>query len=316
MPIKLFQKNQQPPAEKVFHKGVTISLDELVKLRFHAQSIRFNSNKIVASDRTGEHRSHLRGRGMDFDEVRIYQPGDDPRRIDWRVTARTGKPHTKLYHDERERPIFLLVDYGASLFFGSRVAFKSVIAAQVAALLGWAAIHHGDHVGALIFSGEKHIELPPTSRQAGLLPILHALVNNASPHSLYTKENALSKALRRVRKVARPGSLIFIISDFVHVDEGAKQSLSQLVRHNDVIAAHISDPLEREAPPPNRYTVTDGLHRSVMDTTNKQFCRDYHDQYWEQFAALKTLLNKRSIPLLEFSTDTSILDVIGCKEVG
>jgi len=121
------------------------------------------------------------GRGIDFEETRIYQPGDDIRTMDWRVTARTGKPHTKVYREERERPTFFLVDYNPSMFFGSKVAFKSVIAAKTAAILAWAAAREGNRVGGLVFSGNLLRTTPLKASSHGVLPLLKSLANVSSP---------------------------------------------------------------------------------------------------------------------------------------
>ncbi|NKB46587.1 MAG: DUF58 domain-containing protein, partial [Legionellales bacterium] len=152
--------------------AITVSLTQLIQLRFAAQLIDLRAHKRVRSQLLGGHLSSLRGRGMEFDEVRAYQAGDDIRTMDWRVTARTNKPHIKLYHEERERPVLLLVDFRPAMFFGTRVTFKSVIAAKVAALLGWAAIANGDRLGGVVFSGKDHVELRPRTRQHGTSPFL------------------------------------------------------------------------------------------------------------------------------------------------
>lgn len=289
-------------------QGVEISLDELIKLRHQANTIRLKHKKAVASDRMGSHQSRLRGRGVDFDEVRVYQPGDDIRNMDWRVTARTGKPHTKLYHDERERPVFLLVDYGPTMFFGTKVAFKSVIAAQIASLLGWCAVNNGDQVGSIIFSGTHHTELPPTSRAHGILAILRVLADRKGPQSLYPKTNAMSKALLKLRRVVRPGSLIFIISDFFTFNDECKKQLSQLRQHNEVIATFVYDPLEKHPPPPDRYTISNGREQTTINTHDEAFCKAYRENFINRYHQLKTALNQLQIPLTEFSTSKSVLD--------
>lgn len=292
------------------HNGIDIPLDELIKLRFAAGSINLASHKLVNTQRAGGHLSTLRGRGIDFDEVRSYQPGDDIRNMDWRVTARTGSPHIKLYHEERERPVFLLIDYGPSMFFGTRVAFKSVIAAQAAALLGWAAIQNGDRLGALVFSGDDHIEFKPRSRQHGILPLLKSLSDQNECRQNKIHDAALSEALMRLRYVTKPGSLIFIISDFSTLEENAERHLSRLRQHNEIIACHVVDPIEKNAPPPNTYAITNGIQSSIMDTRSKIFIREYEKQYSHQQDYLNSVLRKRQIPLIELATNDSIIDVL------
>ncbi|MEL0036505.1 MAG: DUF58 domain-containing protein [Gammaproteobacteria bacterium] len=138
--------------------GVRLTVDELLSLRQQASALDLASKYQVSSTLAGGYRSKFRGRGMDFDEARLYQPGDDIRNIDWRVTARTGKAHTKLFKEERERPVFILIDQSARLFFGSKVAFKSVIAARASALLVWACVNAGCRIGGVIFDDNNHLE--------------------------------------------------------------------------------------------------------------------------------------------------------------
>ncbi len=145
--------------------GVILGSEELIRLRSQASLPGLAPQRRVMTTQTGPYASPFKGRGIDFAEVRAYLPGDDIRNIDWRVTARTGQPHTKLFREERERPVLLLVDLGASMRFGTRVAFKSVLAARAAALLGWAAVGHGDRVGGVVFAGQEHQELRPLGRE-------------------------------------------------------------------------------------------------------------------------------------------------------
>ena len=150
-------------------------LPDLIALRGQARRLDLAPRGLVLATRAGGHLSRFRGRGMEFDESRRYQPGDDPRHMDWRVTARAGAPHVKLFREERERPVWLLVDLGPSMRFGTRVAFKSAVAAQAAALLGWAAVERGDRVGGLIFDETRRLERRPAARSSGLLPLLEGL---------------------------------------------------------------------------------------------------------------------------------------------
>ena len=197
---------------------------------------------------------------MDYQESRIYQAGDDIRNMDWRVTARAGKPHTKLYQEERERPVVLVVDFNPGMFFGSTKALKSVIAAKTAALIAWAIAYRGDRIGALLIN-ESHHELPPKMGKRGALQLIRELVIHSNPlHGLQAShnENSLNDELRRLRHIARPGSLIFLISDFYHLNDETAHHLRSLRRHCDIQAIQIIDPLEVSPPPPERYPVTDG----------------------------------------------------------
>src|SRR5262249_16479318 len=157
---------------------------------------------------------------------------DDIRHMDWRVTARTGKPHTKLYQEERERPVILVVDLNPSMFFGTKTAFKSVTAAKIAALIGWAAIQKGDRMGGLIFQNSQLSEFKPLAREKSILPFLHRLAEINKPATIINEENTLANALRHSRRLARPGSLFVVISDFLNFDTKAQEVLITLSQHH------------------------------------------------------------------------------------
>lgn len=217
--------------------GVEVSVDDLIGLRFRAQRLELGIARRARHSMTGAHGSRFRGRGMEFAESRIYQPGDDVRSIDWRVTARTGRPHTKLFQEERERPVILLVDLGVSMFFGTRTAYKSVLAAETAALIAWAAMHGGDRVGALVAGRSHHLELEPVSGRRGVLRVLRALAALSRQESNDEEQQVkLCDSLLRARHVARPGSLLVVISDFYGLDEEAAGHLSRMRQHNDMLA--------------------------------------------------------------------------------
>jgi uncharacterized protein (DUF58 family) len=158
--------------------GIRITLSELIEMRHRVREVQLFSTPSQRSPLIGLHHSKLRGRGVDFDQVRVYQAGDDVRTIDWRVTARTQEPHTKLFHEERERPIFIMVEQSCRLFFGSGLMFKSVLAAQAASLIGWAALGHNDRVGGLVFGDNEHYEIKPRRSKQSLLQLLNRLVRS------------------------------------------------------------------------------------------------------------------------------------------
>src|SRR5690606_11080614 len=150
---------------------------ELVEIRHQRRGLQLFSAPQRRGALVGLHRARLRGRGIDFDQVRVYQPGADVRSIDWRVTARTQQPHTKLYHEERERPVYLLVAHSRALFVGTGGQFKSVLAAQAAALFGWAALYDHDRIGGLVFGGDSAPEVRPQRSKQSLLQLLSRVVD-------------------------------------------------------------------------------------------------------------------------------------------
>ena len=283
--------------------GIEVDVDDLIGLRFRAQRLELGIARRARQTMTGAHDSRFRGRGMEFAESRIYQPGDDVRTIDWRVTARTGRPHTKLFQEERERPVILLVDLGASMFFGTRKAFKSVLAAETAALIAWAAMHGGDRVGALVAGRSAHMELKPVAGRRGVLRVLRALTTLSRPaRDDEGQKIDLSGSLLRARHVARPGSLLVIISDFYGLDEAAVGHLTRMRQHNDMLACWIHDALEREPPPPGRYGISDGWQTATLDTVSRRARARYTASFAGEFERLRTTLGRLAIPLLPIAT--------------
>lgn len=280
--------------------GVQISLDELIHARLPAQRLRL-APRIANALRGGAHLSRFRGRGIDFEEVRMYQPGDDIRSMDWRVTARTGRPHAKVFREERERPVLFAVDLGPSMQFGTRVAFKSVTAAKVAAFWAWCAARHGDRVGGVLQRGQISTEYKPRAGHSGVLHLLSALAEPVMP-STPAPEEAVTQLLQRVRSVAHPGSLIVWISDFRGLNPAHESALSELRRHSEMVAVQIYDALEEQLPPPGYYAVSDGRRSLAFDAADPALRSAYQQQFVRQTQALHQLLNSLSIRLLRIAT--------------
>ena len=287
--------------------GVTAELTELIALQRYAQMGHYQPKSHAL--RAGGHLSRLRGRGMDFAEVRNYQAGDEIRHMEWRVTARTGRPHVKLYQEERERPVILLTDFNPSMYFGTRVAFKSVIAARLAAILAWTVVKQGDRVGGLLFSLTKHNEFTPRGRETGVLPFLAALSQYTREFSALTSEQetrSFGYALQRVRRVVKPGSLLVLISDFYTMDKESEQHLSRLRSHNDVLAYHLCDPLEIAPPKPQQYAMTNGNQEIFLDLTVGAV-NDAYRRYCEQrIATLKAQMQRLQIQYVQVTAESDL----------
>lgn len=238
-------------------RGVSYTLPELLALRFAARRLRLKSVERARAARAGGHRSRIRGRGMSFVESRLYQPGDDARLIDWRVTARSLRPHTKVFEEERERPVFVIADFGPTMRFGTRTAFKHVVAAEVCALVGWAALRAGDRIGALLAAPGGHAELKPAPGRRAVMRLLHAL-EGVGTVATDDGGRLLRDALKRGIRVVHTGSLVFVVSDFHALGDDEERLLARLRRHNDVILVQVLDRLERRPPPPGDYPVSDG----------------------------------------------------------
>lgn len=292
--------------------GVVAELTELIAMQRLAQRVRYRSDSQAAH--IGHYRSKARGRGMDFSEARHYQAGDEIRHMEWRITARTGKPHVKLYHEERERPVVILADFNPSMHFGTRIAFKSVVAARLAALIAWTAAKQGDRVGGLVFSAVTHHEFTPRSRQAGVLPFLAGLSQYTHEHNPRSERmpdaRALSHALLRLRRVAKPGSVLVIISDFYNMDADSEEQLSRLSQHNDIYAYHVCDPLELAPPKPAQYAMTDGIRDILLDTTLDAVRFSYQFYCEQRLATLRAQCKRLQIQYVQLTASTDLPQLV------
>jgi len=253
--------------------GVSLNLDEL--LYYKQQCVKWlPPAKSLWSQMLGQHQSRQLGRGMDFSEVRQYQAGDDIRAIDWRVTARTGKAHTKLFTEEREKPIVLYLDLSASMIFGSQLMLKSVVMAHMASLIAWLSVAQQDRVGALIDLGDQLIEIKPSGRNKGALAIAQGLVTYHQ-QQLTAPSVALgnmSLPLQALARMCPKGSELVLLSDFVRLNSNDEKLLRRLGQHNRVRLVQICDPLERG--------VTH--YRGTEQVSDKQTTR------WLDFSSKKT----------------------------
>lgn len=298
-------------------EGITwISAQSLIKLRLQANQLPLDSGKIHAKQ-GGAYLSSFKGRGMEFDESRIYQAGDDIRNMDWRVTARTGTAHTKIFQEERERPILLWLDLNPSMMFATRNKFKSVIAAEVASLIAWSAASNNDRVGGLIFSADEHIELKPRRGKTAALDY----IGRCTKHSAWSGETAsmvkqqpdernMLSAVSRLRKVTHPGSLIFMISDFRDMDAATFSHIANLARNNDIIFVKITDPIEIDLPKSGSYKVTDGENELQLQASNKNTRTRYHEKYLLNNEELKKFCRQHRIHLVPISTADDVLQTL------
>lgn len=253
---------------------------------------------------------------MEFDESRPYQPGDDPRSIDWRVTARSTTAYTKLFREERERPVLVVVDLRASMHFATRGCFKSVNASRAAALLSWAAHHRGDRLGGLIFGDNVHRELKPRLGRQAALRFVHALADHPdwktrTRDSHDDGEAALTTALASLRRVARPGSLVVVLSDFVGLSRAGQSYLSGVARHNEVLAVSLHDPFERELPPPGRYRLIASDNDEIaIDTYSATAREDYRRAFDQRSNDFVAFCQRYGIHQMPMSTDDDPIEAL------
>ncbi len=295
--------NVQAQLDKLQSNGVTLSTGELLRYQQLSKLFSLVPKRAPQARLAGSYLTKHKGRGMEFDEARHYQPGDDIRAIDWRVTARTGKTHTKVYREERERPVFLFCDYLPSMAFGTQLLTKAVQAAHVSSLISWSAAARGDKVGALIFNQQQHKEIKPLTRKKAVLRVCHELLalhaqSEQSKPSKNKDEIAFADACARARRLARPGSLVYLISDFQHLSTPAIGHLNHLTRHCEVRAVIINDPIEHNLPAlntPQAVSVSDGINqqRWVLGDNKEQ----EHYKQWRktQTSVINDTLKKNNI---------------------
>ncbi|MEI6895232.1 MAG: DUF58 domain-containing protein [Colwellia sp.] len=328
----------------LYSNGIDLSMQELLQYQSKSRLIDLAGKKNIQGKQTGNYLSRSKGRGMEFDEVRHYQTGDDIRAIDWRVTARTGKTHTKLFREEIERPVLIATDLSQNMHFGSKLLFKSVQAAHLAALVAWHAKSRGDRIGGLVFCDEQHIELKPRSRKSGVLHYLHALttLNNKTQknatnisqatssdeqylnnvvlddgelaNKVLAKQHYFDDHCARLRHIAKPGSLVYLITDG-HALRDEKYSphalrhLSQISQHCELVVCLISDPLEKRLPESTlklAVTITDGKTRQQLTLGDTSTAEQYQQKANEQDDKMKLLLQSAGARVIHFSAGDSL----------
>ncbi len=280
-----------------------ISLQALIRLQADAKALKLPSARPARARQAGLQHSSQRGRGMAFAEVRLYQPGDDIRSIDWRVTARRQAPHTKLYEEERERPVLLICDLGPTLFFASTGAFKQVRCAQLAAVLAWLALSAGDQVGGIVFNGKTLTVQRPARRKKSVLRLLDTLASQQ--HTSLdgsASETTLDTALAEARRVAHTGSRIFVISDFLGISRSTTSLLGALARHNSVSALRVVDPLEQELPQSGRFAVAGAEGPVWFDASNRSFQQAWREKINRHETALEECFRLSGVQATDVST--------------
>lgn len=293
--------------------AISLDLAELIALRTGSRGFSLKPRQI-RSGQSGGYLSRIRGRGMEFSEVRSYLPGDDVRNIDWRVTARCGKPHTKMFQEERDRPVLLAIDYRRPMFFATRGCFKAVQASKLAALLAWQTLQQGDRVGAFLFSEDRHCELRPQLGKAGVLTLLRQMVSDPAwqrpLHHPFEPQQRLAQTLMRLRRVARPGSLILFMSDFSQWDEQVEKQLSMLGRNNDIGLLFCYDPLEAELPPAGSYRISDGVRDLTMTTLEKSGRLSYQERFFQHRQRIEQFCQRQRSLFLSCATTDDPLDAL------
>jgi uncharacterized protein (DUF58 family) len=285
--------------------SVRVALDELIALGALAHGASLARSRRSPALRSGGNTSRWRGRGVDFRESRIYQAGDEIRHMDWRVTARSGKPHTKLFEEEREQGLLLAMDLNPGMRFGTRVRFKSVQAARAAALLAWMASGAGDRVGALGFGGGINGEVKPAGGRRGVLHVLRAL-RDWDTNADATTQEPLSRALSRVRRLLLPGMRLILLSDGFSTDVEAERLLPQLAGRHEIAVVLLRDALELAPPPPGRYALHLGATRRILDFGDERVRGAWTERFTVSRERLRNLSSKLGIRTLELDAHADL----------
>jgi len=293
-------------------RGVYVDLERLVALERKGRRVSLLPRQPVNSLLSGRYASRLRGRGLNFEEIRDYRSGDDVRSIDWKVTARLQKPHVRVFREERDRQGIIVVDQRLSMFFGSQRAMKSVTAAEMAAVIAWRVMNAGDRVGAVVFNDSDIVEVRPRRSRQTVLQILDRIVcqNQALGVGRGIVGNAamLNSALCRVKELAPHDATIVVLSDFFGVDAVTREMAAGLTHHNDVIAVLVHDPLQSELPYSGRMTVTNGELQIALDAGHGATRRNILDMSKARLHDVLVWTRQLGIPILPLSTAEDPLD--------
>ncbi len=283
---------------------IAVSLAHLRAQEYSARGFSFLPRQPAQSILSGRNASRLRGRGLNFEELRHYRPGDDIRTMDWKVTNRTGKPHVRVYTEERERRIYLMVDQRISMFFGSQRAMKSAVAAELAALISWRVLGEGDRIGALIFDDQECYHFTPRRSREGVIDILKRLesANAALTAGCQANPKQLNIAFDALRRHVTNDALVIYIGDGFGWDKASDEMVKLLSLHNDVIAMNIFDPAERDLPPLKELVVSDGEMQIVVSGTHEDLQTRFEQSYLKHVEHMREALQRFGLPLIEINT--------------
>ncbi|SMF39360.1 Uncharacterized conserved protein (some members contain a von Willebrand factor type A (vWA) domain) [Alteromonadaceae bacterium Bs31] len=298
-----FKKVSHSPSHATDGRVYT-QLSELIKLEHFARGFSFKPTQPSHSPLTGRHSSRLRGRGLNFEELRHYRVGDDIRTMDWKVTNRTGKPHVRVYTEERERNVFILLDQRISMFFGSEQYMKSVVAAEIAALIAWRVSSMGDKVGGVIFNDSDIYSLRPQRSRSHVMQWLSKIVafNTALKAGIQAQPKKQNAALKKLLPLLTHDSLLILISDGNGWTEADSRNIRKLSQHNDVIAVNVVDAGEQKLPGIEHLVVSDGSFQISLNSTEKTIQKAFDSQLAQRFGLMERALKQADIPLLTVNT--------------
>lgn len=294
-------------------RGAYANLDDLIRIRFKARDFSFKPRQPIHSILSGRYASRLRGRGLNFEELRRYMPGDDIRTMDWKVTARTRSPHVRVYTEEKDRAVLLVVDQRLNMFFGTRDRMKSVTAAELAALGAWRSLDVGDRVGLVVFNDTDVIDIKPQRSQKTVMSILRAVLRMNQElrigSGVTPGPERLNEALTKAVRLALHDVLVVVISDFFGADEQTERLAAQLAAHNDVLGLLVHDPMRLD-PVARSISVSDGTLQMPLDLANKRVREAITKDYREEQERITHFLHKLSAPLLLVSNEGDVIEQV------
>ena len=286
-------------------EALSVSLETLIKQQKYLPFLQIKNN-LETSTLSGEIKSALKGRGMELEEVRSYAYGDDIRDMDWRVTARKSEPFTKVYHEEKDREITVMIDMSASMVFGTRNELKTVSAAKIAALLGWYALKNKDRFGVLIFDGESSHYFKPQNNRKSLISIFKFIADISEKVLKNSAKGDISEALKTLQIHQKGHGIIFILSDFSSVDSQKFKQIATLAKNNKVCCINIFDVLEEIAPPNNIYNVIYKSQKLTFSTFSDSFKSEYQQYFAKKREVLRNNCQKFLCSYMEIRTDIPI----------
>ncbi len=286
--------------------GAHVELESLIKLQYHTRGFSFLPRQPIHSLLSGRHSSRVRGRGLDFEELRSYFPGDDIRTMDWHATARMRKPFLRVFTEERDRPAVIVLDQRINMFFGSRLSTKSVIAAEIGALGAWRVFHQGDRVGALLFNDLSVTEIKPQRSRSTVLRILNETVRQdrllQAESPVRSHSAMLNEVLQRVSRIAQHDFTVLLVSDFDGANEATDDLLLALSRHNSVIAAFVYDPLSMQLPSSGELVASDGELQVEIPFGREHTRKSLLDASGARIQQILSWRKRFEVPVLSIST--------------
>lgn len=308
--MQLFNLTSSASLRHNERKGLAVTVPELIEQQRYVPYLSMSDNHLT-SDMAGDVKSVFKGRGMEFEEVREYAFGDDIRDLDWRVTARKSEPYTKVYREEKDREIVVLLDLSASMIFGTKNELKSVTAAKLAALIGWMTLKNKDRFGLLLFDGQNTTYYKPQNNQKSLMMLFQAIADKTQTVLEQNYNGNISSALKMFELSHKGRGTFFILSDFQQMDADSFKNIATLAKRHQIYCLHIFDVLEEIAPADGIYAAQDDKQKVVFNSATEKFKTAYQQYFAAKRQQLRQNCRKFNCKYLEIRTDRPIFKQLG-----